>query len=116
MTSATMPQTFDEWTTWIDHAVKAHKVVMFAKGEKGAPQCGFSNRAMQILDACNVPYEVHNVLAAPGMREALVKYSNWPTTPQVFVDGRLIGGCDIVTEMFQNGDLKKILDETLKVN
>lgn len=104
-----IPRTPEEWTKWLDAAVHAKRVVMFAKGEKNAAMCGFSHRAMQVLNACGVDYDVHNVLAHPGMREALVQYSNWPTTPQIFVDGQLIGGSDIVMEMFQTGELQRLL-------
>ncbi len=93
----------------IEKEVKEHKVILYGKGDKGAPMCGFTARAMQVLEALGYPYEVRNVLTTPGLREALVEYSKWPTTPQVFIGGELIGGSDIVVELYEKGELQEKL-------
>ena len=78
------------------------------------PVCGFSARVMHIFNELGVDYEVRNILVDPVIRQALSSYTNWPTIPQVFIGGKFVGGCDIVTEMFQSGELKQLLDETLE--
>lgn len=101
----------NEWNTQrIDEIVKNHKVVVFAKGTKMQPMCGFSAHAMDILNRMGRPYEVVNIFDDPNIRPSLIGYSNWPTTPQVFIQGELLGGSDIVEEMLKNGELKKKLD------
>jgi monothiol glutaredoxin len=98
------------WTTdEIKNRVTEHKVIVFGKGTKQMPQCGFTMRAIQILTECQVDFEVINIFDDPSIRPALCEFSNWPTTPQVFVDGEFLGGSDILTEMFQSGDLQKKL-------
>jgi len=94
----------------VKEVVHGHKVVVFAKGSKHAPMCGFSMRAIDVLNRCGKPFEVVNIFDDPDIRPALVQYSQWPTTPQVFVNGELIGGCDITVEMFESGELQKKLD------
>ncbi|KAI7742105.1 hypothetical protein M8C21_023417 [Ambrosia artemisiifolia] len=92
----------------IDRMVKENKVVAFIKGSRSAPQCGFSQRVVGILDSEGVDYESIDVLDEEhnsGLRETLKKYSNWPTFPQVFVNGELVGGCDILTSMHEKGEL-----------
>lgn len=86
-----------------------NKVVIFMKGNPQFPQCGFSMRASQALTACGVEYAHVDVLSEPEVRQTLPNISNWPTFPQVFVDGELVGGCDIVIDMFQKGELQKLL-------
>ena len=103
-------QTLETWTARIEKQIADHPVMVFAKGEKHAAVCGFSHRVMQILDATGVDYEVQNIFADPAIRPALVAYSKWPTTPQIFIAGKFVGGCDILTEMYQNGDLQKMLE------
>lgn len=93
----------------IDELVKADKVVLFMKGTRGAPQCGFSARVVEALDEYLPEYSTVNVLADPGVRDGVKEYSSWPTIPQLYVDGTFIGGCDIVTEMSQNGELAELL-------
>ena len=90
--------------------VADNKVVCFGKGTKQMPQCGFTMRAIQVLLHCNVPFEVVNIFDDPSIRPALVEFSSWPTTPQVFIDGELIGGSDIVIELYQSGELQKKLE------
>ncbi|KAF8054129.1 hypothetical protein N665_1345s0002 [Sinapis alba] len=92
----------------IDRLVKENKVVAFIKGSRSAPQCGFSQRVVGILESQGVDYETVDVLDDDynhGLREKLKSYSNWPTFPQVFVKGELLGGCDILTSMYENGEL-----------
>lgn len=94
----------------IQEIVKQNKVVVFAKGTKMQPMCGFSAHAMDILNRMGRPYEVVNIFDDPAIRPALIGFSKWPTTPQVFIQGELVGGSDIVEEMLKNGELKKKLD------
>ncbi len=100
-----------DWTPdRIKEIVEQNKIVVFAKGTKFQPMCGFSARAMEILNATGKPYEVVNIFDDEHIRPSLVQYSSWPTTPQVFIGGELLGGSDIVLEMQQNGELAKKLD------
>ncbi|TAN47191.1 MAG: Grx4 family monothiol glutaredoxin [Methylococcaceae bacterium] len=94
----------------IETQLKAHPVLLYMKGTPAFPQCGFSGRAVQILDACGADYSSVNILEEPELREALKAYSHWPTYPQLYVDGELLGGCDIIIEMYQSGELQKRLD------
>jgi monothiol glutaredoxin len=86
------------------------KLVIFAKGTRHAPQCGFSARAFTILDQIEQPYEVVDIFEHPAIRPALVEHSSWPTTPQIFLGGELLGGSDILFELFESGELKKKAD------
>ena len=95
----------------IDDIVKSNRVVLFMKGTKTFPQCGFSARAVDILKKCGVDFKDVNVLSDPSLRQGIKDYSQWPTIPQVYVDGKFIGGSDILTEMFQSGDLQKLLSQ-----
>jgi monothiol glutaredoxin len=97
--------------SWIDDQVKATDVVLFMKGTPDQPMCGFSGRLVQILDYVGVPYSGINVLESEALRQGIKEYSNWPTIPQLFVKGEFVGGCDIVTEMFQSGELKQLFAE-----
>jgi len=97
--------------SWIDNQVKSTDVVLFMKGTPDQPMCGFSGRLVQILDYVGVPYSGINVLESDALRQGIKEYSNWPTIPQLFVKGEFIGGCDIVTEMFQSGELKQLFAE-----
>jgi monothiol glutaredoxin len=93
----------------IKNIVESNKVVLFMKGEKDFPQCGFSARAVQIVRALGVPFETVNVLADPEVREGVKVFSNWPTIPQLYVDGQFVGGSDIAYEMYQSGELQKLV-------
>jgi monothiol glutaredoxin len=95
--------------TRIQGLLEAQRVVLFMKGNKMFPQCGFSAQVLGILKQSGVDFETHNILADADLRQGLKEYSNWPTYPQLYVDGKLVGGCDIVTEMHENGDLQKLL-------
>lgn len=89
--------------------VDGHDVVLFMKGDAGRPQCGFSSVVVQILDHLGVQYTDVNVLADPAIRQGVKDFSNWPTIPQLYVKGEFVGGCDIVREMFETGELKPFL-------
>src|SRR5262245_46547051 len=93
----------------IDDLVKNNKVVLFMKGTRMFPQCGFSARAIEIFKRCGVTIKDVNVLSDPQIREGIKQYSNWPTIPQAYVDGKFVGGSDILFEMFENGELQKLL-------
>ncbi|CAH0727103.1 unnamed protein product, partial [Brenthis ino] len=89
----------------IDKIVKNNKVVVFMKGVPDAPRCGFSNAVVQIMRMHAVPYESHDVLSDENLRQGIKEYSNWPTIPQVFINGEFVGGCDIMLQMHQSGEL-----------
>jgi monothiol glutaredoxin len=91
---------------WIENVVKTNDVVLFMKGTPEQPQCGFSGRVTQMLDYLQVPYSGVNVLESEVLRQGIKDYSDWPTVPQLYVKGEFVGGCDIVTEMFQSGELQ----------
>jgi monothiol glutaredoxin len=93
----------------IEQEIKSHKVVLFVKGTPAAPQCGFSAATMELFQKMNVPFHTVDVIANPDIRRALPEVSKWPTFPQVFIDGKLIGGCDITREMYESGELQKLL-------
>ncbi|GJM04754.1 MAG: glutaredoxin [marine bacterium B5-7] len=86
-------------------------VVLFMKGSPDFPQCGFSMRTVQALKECDVEFGFVDVLAQPEMRQNLPQYSNWPTFPQVFINGELVGGCDIVMDLYEKGELQKMTKE-----
>ena len=96
---------------FIDNEVKSNDVVLFMKGNPQFPMCGFSAQVVQILDHLGVPYKGLNVLENEELRNGIKSYSNWPTIPQLYVKGEFVGGCDIVREMFQSGELKGFLAE-----
>jgi len=91
--------------------VESNDVVLFMKGTPGAPQCGFSATVVKVLDHLGVKYKGVNVLADAELRQGIKEFSNWPTIPQLYVKGEFVGGCDIVREMFENGELKPFLAE-----
>jgi monothiol glutaredoxin len=95
--------------TQIEDLVKKHKVVLFMKGNKHFPQCGFSAQVLGVLKELAVPFEAVNVLQSPEIRDGIKEYSSWPTIPQLYVGGEFVGGCDIVKEMFASGELQKKL-------
>lgn len=88
---------------------QSKRVVLFMKGNKMFPQCGFSAHVLGILKEAGVDFDAHNILSDAELRQGLKELSNWPTYPQLYVDGKLVGGCDIVSELHQNGELAKIL-------
>jgi monothiol glutaredoxin len=93
----------------IDGLVKNHRVVLFMKGNRSFPQCGFSATVVGILNGYVPKYETFNVLSSPDVRDGIKEYSSWPTIPQLYVDGKFVGGCDIVKELHQTGELAKLL-------
>ncbi len=95
-------------TDRIKQTIKDNPIVIFMKGTPQFPQCGFSMRASQALTACGVQYAHVDVLAEPEVRQALPQISQWPTFPQVFINGELVGGCDIVVDLFNKGELQKL--------
>ena len=101
--------TNDEIRSFIDNAIKENRVMLFMKGTPQQPACGFSMRASGALNALGVKYAALDILPDPRIREELSGLSGWPTIPQLFVDGELVGGCDIVTEMFANGELAELV-------
>ncbi|MDF9392478.1 MULTISPECIES: Grx4 family monothiol glutaredoxin [Methylococcus] len=93
----------------IKRQIADNPVILYMKGTPDFPQCGFSGRAVQILDKCGVEYAFVNVFEAPEVRENLKQVSNWPTFPQLFVGGELVGGSDIMMELYESGELQKLL-------
>ena len=96
---------------FIDKEVKGNDVVLFMKGTPQFPMCGFSGQVVQILDYLVAPYKGLNVLDSADLRQGIKDYSNWPTVPQLYVKGEFVGGCDIIREMFQAGELQQLLKE-----
>jgi monothiol glutaredoxin len=96
---------------FIDNEVKGNDVVLFMKGTPQFPQCGFSGQLVQILDYLGTPYKGINVLESDELRQGIKAYTQWPTIPQLYVKGEFVGGCDIVREMFQAGELQSLLKE-----
>ena len=95
----------------LDEQVKANPILLYMKGSPDAPQCGFSSKASQILIACGKPFSFVDILSNPQIRANLPEYSDWPTFPQLFVNGELVGGSDILSELHESGELQKIIDE-----
>lgn len=93
-----------------------NRVLLFMKGSPDAPQCGFSQRATQIVRALGVPFGSVDVLGDPEIREGIKSFSSWPTIPQLYVDGQFIGGSDIAYEMYQSGDLHKLVESHPKID
>ena len=96
---------------FIDNEVKSNDVVVFMKGTPQFPMCGFSGQVVQILDYIGVPYKGINVLESDDLRQGIKAYAQWPTIPQLYVKGEFVGGCDIIREMFQAGELQSLLKE-----
>ncbi|WP_049630338.1 Grx4 family monothiol glutaredoxin [Cellvibrio sp. pealriver] len=94
----------------IKQQISENAVILYMKGSPNAPQCGFSQRASQALMACGQRFAYVDILSNPDIRSELPKYANWPTFPQLWVKGELIGGCDIITEMHEKGELKPLID------
>jgi monothiol glutaredoxin len=93
----------------IEQAITEHPVILFMKGTPEAPACGFSARTVAALQSLDAPFAAVDILPDPRIRQELSALSNWPTIPQLFVDGELVGGCDIVTEMYESGELATVL-------
>jgi monothiol glutaredoxin len=93
----------------IENTIKQNKVVLYMKGTKDFPQCGFSALVVQVLKNLNTDFVDINVLTNPDIRQGIKDFSDWPTIPQLYINGEFIGGCDIVKEMFQSGELQELL-------
>jgi monothiol glutaredoxin len=97
----------------IEQLVQDHKIMIFMKGNKLMPQCGFSNNVVQIFNVLGVPYETFDVLADAEVRQGIKEVSDWPTIPQVFINGEFIGGSDIMIELYQKGELQQMVEVAL---
>jgi monothiol glutaredoxin len=97
----------------IDEVVKSNKIVVFMKGSKLMPQCGFSNNTVQILNSLGAPYETVDVLQDSDIRQGIKEYSNWPTIPQVYINGEFVGGSDVLIELYQQGELQQMVEVAL---
>lgn len=98
----------------IQSAISNNKIMIFMKGTANFPQCGFSAATVQVFEQLGVPFETADVLTDSELRDAIKRYSNWPTIPQVFIGGKFIGGCDIVRELYENGELQSLVESVLK--
>ncbi|HEY9654443.1 Grx4 family monothiol glutaredoxin [Phormidium sp. FACHB-592] len=94
----------------LETLIKQNKIMVFMKGNKLMPQCGFSNNVVQILNTLGVPFETVDVLADDEIRQGIKEYSSWPTIPQVYVDGQFVGGSDILIELYQKGELQEMVE------
>jgi len=97
----------------IDQLIQTNPIMVFMKGNKLMPQCGFSNNVVQILNVLGVPFETFDVLSDPEIRQGIKEYSNWPTIPQVYLNGEFLGGSDILIELYQNGKLQETVEVAL---
>ncbi len=97
----------------IEEQLESNQVLLYMKGTPDFPQCGFSGQTVAALKAIGKPFASVNIFEDPEIREGLKRYSNWPTFPQLYVEGELIGGCDIVIDMFHSGELKTLLDDVV---
>ena len=97
----------------IDKIVTDNKVMVFMKGSKLMPQCGFSNNVVQIMNTLGVPFETLDVLDNPDIRQGIKEYSNWPTIPQIYINGEFVGGSDIAIELYQSGELQQMVEVAL---
>ena len=104
----------DSVQAYIDETVKNNKVLIYMKGNRTFPMCGFSAATIQIFDSLGVPYETVDVLQDPAVRDGIKHYSSWPTIPQVYVNGEFIGGCDIIQEMHSRGELEPVVRAALE--
>jgi len=99
----------------IRQQIESQPIVLYMKGTPQFPQCGFSARTVQVLQACGAEFGYVNVLADPEVRQNLPRYSSWPTFPQLFMNGELVGGCDITLELYQRGELQKLVEQAAGV-
>lgn len=97
----------------IEKLLDRHKILVFMKGSKLMPQCGFSNNVVQILNTLGVPYETVDILQDPDIRQGIKEYSNWPTIPQIYINGEFVGGSDIAIELYQSGELQQMVEVAL---
>jgi monothiol glutaredoxin len=104
----------DSTSERIREAIESNRIVIYMKGTPSFPMCGFSAATVEVFNELGVPYETVDVLKDPEIREGIKRYSNWPTIPQVYIDGKFVGGCDIVREMHANGELAPLVREALQ--
>ncbi|NBO31971.1 MAG: Grx4 family monothiol glutaredoxin [Cyanobacteria bacterium LVE1205-1] len=97
----------------IESLIQTNKVFVFMKGSKFMPQCGFSNNVVQILGTLGVPFETFDILSDDEMRQGIKEYSNWPTIPQVYINGEFVGGSDILIQLYQKGELQQLVEVAL---
>ena len=102
----------EQWSDQIRKDVSDHHIFIYAKGEKNAAMCGFSHRVMEVFNHLGADYAVRNIFSDSMIRPAVCAFTNWPTMPQVFVGGKFVGGCDIVSEMYESGELQELLEQT----
>ena len=95
----------------INEQIQTNRILLYLKGTPDRPQCGFSAQAVRCLQACGEPFAYIDVIAQPEIRANLPKVSDWPTFPQLFIDGELVGGCDIITELYESGELQDLVKE-----
>jgi len=97
----------------IKDEISRNKIMIYMKGTRMFPQCGFSAATVKVFERLGVPFETADILADPEKRQGIKEFTNWPTIPQVYVDGKFIGGCDIVSEMYERGELQGVVDAAL---
>lgn len=102
----------EEVVVAIKQQIEENPIILYMKGSPQAPQCGFSAQTIQCMVACGQRFAYVDILSNPDIRATLPGYANWPTFPQLWVDGELVGGCDIITEMFEAGELQTLLEDT----
>jgi monothiol glutaredoxin len=102
-----------EVTERIESAIRGNKIQVFMKGTRSFPQCGFSAATVQILEELDVPFGTTDVLADPELRDEIKRFSNWPTIPQVYIDGKFVGGCDIIRDLYESGELQTMVKAAL---
>jgi monothiol glutaredoxin len=102
-----------ELKSQIEQLVKSNKILVFMKGSKLMPMCGFSNNVVQILNTLGVPYATVDILEDPEIRQGIKEYSNWPTIPQIYINGEFVGGSDIAIELYQSGELQQLVEVAL---
>jgi monothiol glutaredoxin len=100
-------------TQVIESAIRSNKVMIFMKGNRSFPQCGFSAATVAIFEQLGVPFETADVLSDPELRDGIKQYSNWPTIPQVYINGKFVGGCDIIRELHESGELEPMVKAAL---
>ena len=101
----------DDVINTIQEQIEANPILLYMKGSPDAPQCGFSAQTVQCLAACGERFAFVDILSNPEIRQTLPGYANWPTFPQLYIDGELVGGCDIITEMYQSGELEPLVKQ-----
>jgi monothiol glutaredoxin len=103
-------------TDQIQAAIAGNKILIFMKGSRNFPMCGFSAATVQIFEELGTPFETVDVLADEEIRQAIKTYSNWPTIPQVYIGGKFVGGCDIIRELYESGELQTLIESVLTEN